>query len=61
MGDSKAYFLSTAQNHLGVISAVSSVSGLPLGPISWQEMADEDGRQRDKDARRFPVLPFSYF
>lgn len=42
MGDSRAYFLSTAKNHLGVVSALSS-SGKPLKPVSWEEMADDAG------------------
>ncbi|GJP83250.1 hypothetical protein CLOP_g13423 [Closterium sp. NIES-67] len=37
LGDSRAYFLSTAKNDLGVILA-KGVAGVPMVPISWQEM-----------------------
>ncbi|CAI5536841.1 unnamed protein product [Closterium sp. Naga37s-1] len=37
LGDSRAYFLSTAKNDLGVILA-KGVAGVPMMPISWQEM-----------------------
>ncbi|KMZ65882.1 3-5 exoribonuclease CSL4 [Zostera marina] len=39
LGDSRAYFLSTAKNELGVVSAQStSGSGDTMVPISWTEM-----------------------
>jgi exosome complex component CSL4 len=37
LGDARSYFLSTAQNDLGVIFA-TSVAGATMIPISWQEM-----------------------
>ena len=37
LGDSRSYFLSTAKNALGVISA-KSVVGAKLVPVSWQHM-----------------------
>ncbi|RCI07198.1 hypothetical protein CU098_013940 [Rhizopus stolonifer] len=37
LGDARSYYLSTAKNELGVIFA-TSVAGVPMIPISWQEM-----------------------
>lgn len=37
LGDSRSYYLSTAKNELGVVSA-KSVAGAQLVPVSWQEM-----------------------
>ncbi|GAV86224.1 EXOSC1 domain-containing protein/ECR1_N domain-containing protein [Cephalotus follicularis] len=37
LGDARAYFLSTAKNELGVVSAESS-AGATMIPISWTEM-----------------------
>ncbi|KAM3200376.1 hypothetical protein CQW23_28318 [Capsicum baccatum] len=37
LGDARAYYLSTAKNELGVVSA-ESVSGGTMVPISWTEM-----------------------
>ncbi|KAJ1927723.1 hypothetical protein IWQ60_002695 [Tieghemiomyces parasiticus] len=37
LGDLRSYYLSTAQNELGVILA-QSVAGAPLVPVSWEEM-----------------------
>ncbi|CAO3678807.1 unnamed protein product [Rhizopus microsporus] len=37
LGDARSYILSTAKNELGVIFAMS-VAGVPMIPISWQEM-----------------------
>lgn len=37
LGDARAYFLSTAKNELGVVSATSD-AGAQMVPISWQEM-----------------------
>lgn len=39
LGDSRAYFLSTAANELGVVGARSGTSGEAMVPVSWQEMA----------------------
>lgn len=38
LGDSRRYFLSTAESSLGVIHAISSISNKPMIPISWKEM-----------------------
>lgn len=37
LGDSRSYFLSTAENELGVVAATSA-AGHALIPISWSEM-----------------------
>ncbi|KAD4583959.1 hypothetical protein E3N88_21560 [Mikania micrantha] len=37
LGDARAYYLSTAQNELGVVSA-ESTAGSTMVPISWTEM-----------------------
>ncbi|KAL5566838.1 hypothetical protein UlMin_030002 [Ulmus minor] len=37
LGDARAYYLSTAKNDLGVVSA-ESAAGAPMVPISWTEM-----------------------
>lgn len=39
LGDSRAYFLSTAANELGVVAARSAASGKGMVAVSWQEMA----------------------
>mmetsp|Transcript_26541 Transcript_26541/g.39267 ORF Transcript_26541/g.39267 Transcript_26541/m.39267 type:complete len:213 (-) Transcript_26541:1211-1849(-) len=38
LGDSRRYYLSTADNDLGVIRATCSTSGQVMAPISWKEM-----------------------
>lgn len=38
LGDSRSYYLTTAQNELGVIFATSLNCGEPMIPISWKEM-----------------------
>jgi len=38
LGDSRRYYLSTADNDLGVIRAICSKSGIAMIPISWKEM-----------------------
>jgi exosome complex component CSL4 len=38
LGDSRRYYLSTAEPALGVIHAVSATSGKPMVPNSWKEM-----------------------
>lgn len=50
MGDARRYFLSTAEPALGVIFAVSSVSGKPMLPVSWKEM--ECPESGEKEARK---------
>ncbi|KAF5204217.1 Exosome complex component csl4 [Thalictrum thalictroides] len=37
LGDARAYYLSTAKNELGVVSA-ESISGASMVPLSWTEM-----------------------
>ncbi|KAJ1409327.1 Nucleic acid-binding, OB-fold [Sesbania bispinosa] len=37
LGDARAYFLSTAKNELGVVSA-QSTAGATMVPVSWTEM-----------------------
>lgn len=37
LGDARSYHLTTAKNHLGVVHA-KSVAGVPMVPVSWQEM-----------------------
>lgn len=37
LGDARAYFLSTAKNELGVVSA-ESIAGATMVPVSWTEM-----------------------
>ncbi|CAL0316635.1 unnamed protein product [Lupinus luteus] len=37
LGDARAYFLSTAKNELGVVSA-ESTAGATMVPVSWTEM-----------------------
>ena len=38
LGDRDSYYLTTAKNELGVISATCASSGGKMVPISWQEM-----------------------
>jgi exosome complex component CSL4 len=38
MGDSRRYFLSTAETELGVVRAKSRQSGVVMIPVSWKEM-----------------------
>ena len=38
LGDDRAFYLTTAKNSLGVISATCEASGEVMLPISWQEM-----------------------
>ena len=40
LGDSRAYFLSTAEENLGVCIALSKESGAELRPVSYKEMED---------------------
>eukprot|EP00877_Chromochloris_zofingiensis_P001488 jgi/Chrzof1/1133/Cz01g41130.t1 len=37
LGDARSYYLSTAKNELGVVYA-KSPAGVPMVPISWQQM-----------------------
>jgi exosome complex component CSL4 len=38
LGDMNSYYLTTAKNELGVISATCASSGGKMVPVSWQEM-----------------------
>ncbi|KAL6776215.1 CSL4 [Auxenochlorella protothecoides x Auxenochlorella symbiontica] len=38
LGDARSYFLTTAKNELGVVYAKSIAAGVPMVPLSWQEM-----------------------
>ena len=42
LGDSRRYFLTTAESELGVIHAVCYASGTPMIPCSWKEMECPD-------------------
>lgn len=58
LGDSRAYYLTTADDELGVVMADSSRSGKPLTAISADEMecAETGERERRKVARlSYPV------
>ena len=50
LGDTRRYFLSTAEPQLGVIHAVSARSGQVMMPISWKEM--ECPETGEKEARK---------
>ena len=50
LGDSRRYYLSTAENELGVIRAVSASSGEVMVPISWKEM--QCPKTNAKEARK---------
>ena len=49
LGDSRRYFLSTAENELGVIRALSP-SGEVMVPINWKEM--ECPKTKVKESRK---------
>lgn len=38
LGDSRRYYLSTAEPELGVVRAISKTSGIRMVPVSWKEM-----------------------
>ena len=58
LGDTRRYFLTTAEPGLGVIHAVSSTSGQPMMPISWKEMECPDtGRREARKCARPPQIP----
>ena len=42
LGDSRRYFLTTAEPELGVVRAVSKTTGVPMIPVSWKEMECPD-------------------
>jgi len=47
LGDSRRYYLSTAENDLGVIQAICSTSGRMMIPVSWREMECPDTKIRE--------------
>jgi exosome complex component CSL4 len=58
LGDARRYFLSTAEPALGVIHAVSSVSGKPMLPVSWKEMeCPETGLKEARKCARPQHIP----
>lgn len=58
MGDARRYFLSTAEPALGVIHALSSVSGKPMLPVSWKEMeCPESGTKEARKCARPQHIP----
>ena len=48
LGDMNSYYLTTAKNELGVISATCASSGGKMVPISWQEMQCPLGMQKEQ-------------
>ena len=42
LGDTRSYYLSTAENELGVVQAKSPFTGEAMVPVSWQEMSKGD-------------------
>ena len=60
LGDTRRYFLTTAEAGLGVIHAVSSTSGQPMVPVSWKEMECPDtGLRETRKCARPPSIPDS--
>ena len=60
LGDTRRYFLTTAEAGLGVIHAVSSTSGQPMVPVSWKEMECPDtGLRENRKCARPPSIPNS--
>lgn len=61
LGDSRRYFLTTAENELGVIRAVCAKSGINMVPISWKEMECPDTKTREPrkcaKPRSTPTVP----
>lgn len=47
LGDARRYYLSTADNHLGVIRATCAESGVIMHPISWKEMECPETKIRE--------------
>lgn len=63
LGDARAYYLSTAKNELGVVSATSD-AGVAMVPINWQEMQcpvtlQKEFRKVAKVCWLFPIHPKS--
>jgi exosome complex component CSL4 len=47
LGDSRRYFLSTAESELGVVRAISKTSGLAMIPSSWKEMVCPETEKKE--------------
>mmetsp|Transcript_49582 Transcript_49582/g.57897 ORF Transcript_49582/g.57897 Transcript_49582/m.57897 type:complete len:246 (+) Transcript_49582:239-976(+) len=47
LGDSRRYFLSTAENELGVVKALCESSGEIMTPVSWKEMECPSTKTRE--------------
>merc|ERR1719282_880063 len=47
IGDTSSYFLSTAENELGVVFAKSSASGIGMIPVSWCEMLCPESKTKE--------------
>ncbi|KAH8491203.1 hypothetical protein H0E87_023373 [Populus deltoides] len=63
LGDARAYYLSTAKNELGVVSA-ESAAGATMVPISWTEMqcpltGQIEQRKVAKKNRQFARSPYA--
>ena len=48
LGDSRRFFLTTAENELGVIRAVCKESGRVMVPVSWKEMECPETHIRER-------------
>jgi len=48
LGDSRSYYLTTAENALGVVRARSPFTGEAMTPVSWEEMECPSTKQRQK-------------
>ena len=48
LGDSRSYYLTTAENPLGVVRARSPFTGEAMTPVSWEEMECPSTKQRQK-------------
>ena len=47
LGDSRSYFLTTAENTLGVVAATSAL-GAPMVPVSWCELRCKSSGVRER-------------
>ena len=48
LGDTRSYYLSTAENELGVVQAKSPFTGEPMVPVAWDEMQCPSTQKRQK-------------
>ncbi len=48
LGDSRRFYLSTAENELGVLRAICASSGKIMAPISWKEMECPETKIRER-------------